>query len=43
MDAVHPFRAMPTSCSDSMASDFSEIPESVVFVVWNQWTACSGI
>jgi hypothetical protein len=26
-----------------MASDFSGVPESVVALVWNQWTACSGI
>jgi len=26
-----------------MASSFSGAPESVVALVWNQWTACSGI
>ena len=43
MDAVHPFRAMPTTCSGSMASIFSGRPDSVVALVWIQWTACSGI
>jgi hypothetical protein len=34
-DAVQSFRRM--------ASDFSGTPESVVAMIWNQWTACSGI
>jgi hypothetical protein len=33
MDAVHPFRAMPTSCSEGMASSFSGMPEHVVVFV----------
>ena len=43
MDAVHPFRAMPTTCSSGMASVFSGTPESVIALVWIQWTTCSGI
>jgi hypothetical protein len=43
MDAVHSFRAMPTTCSDNMASTFSGTPESVDGIVRIQWTACSGI
>jgi len=43
MDADHPFRVMPTTCSGGMASIFSGTPESVVGLDWNQWTACSGI
>jgi hypothetical protein len=34
-DAVQSFRRM--------ASDFSGTPESVVAMIWNHWTACSGI
>lgn len=26
-----------------MASDFSEVSEAVVAMIWNQWTTCSGI
>jgi len=40
MDAVHLFWAMPSTRSDGMASSFSGTPESVVALVWNQWTAC---
>jgi hypothetical protein len=43
MDTVHLFRAMPTTCSDGMASSFSRTPELVVDLVQNQQTVCSGI
>jgi len=43
MDADHLFRDMPTTRSDGMASIFGGTPESVVALVWIQWTACSGI
>jgi hypothetical protein len=43
MDADHPFRAMPTTCSSGMASIFPGTPESVVALVWIQWTTYSGI
>jgi hypothetical protein len=38
MDAVHLFRAMPTTCSGGMASGFLRAPESMVALVWNPWT-----
>jgi hypothetical protein len=43
MDAVHSFRAMPTTYSDSMATTFSVTPESVDGMVWFQWAVFSGI
>jgi hypothetical protein len=39
MDADHLFRAMPSTCSGNMVSSFSGTPESVVALVWTQWTA----
>jgi hypothetical protein len=32
------FRVMPTTCSGNMASSSSRTPESVVALVWTQWT-----
>jgi hypothetical protein len=43
MDAVHLFWSMLSTGSNGMPSSFPGAPESVVALVWNQWTACSGI
>jgi hypothetical protein len=41
MDAVHSFRAMPTTCSDGMPTTFPTNSESLDDIVWIRWTACS--